>query len=132
MFNESLTHGVFPMLWKLSHLTPIFKSGSRTSVENNRGVSILPCIPKLFESMVTDVVSQKLTMLIIPQQHGFVSGRSCATNLVYFTSTLARHMEEGYQIDVIYTDFKKAFDKVPIGILLRTFESYGIDGQLLR
>ena len=40
-------------------------------------------------------------------------------------------MENKAQVDVLYTDFSKSFDKVSIVILIKVFESYGITGSLL-
>ena len=41
-------------------------------------------------------------------------------------------MEESGCVDIIYTDFSKAFDSVPRERLLRKVESYGIQGNLLK
>ncbi len=40
-------------------------------------------------------------------------------------------LEEGYPMDVIYLDFKKAFDSVPHQRLLRKLQVYGIEGKIL-
>ena len=40
--------------------------------------------------------------------------------------------DEGYQVDTIYLDFKKAFDSVPHGRLLTKLKGYGFDGKLLK
>ena len=40
-------------------------------------------------------------------------------------------MDEGRQVDIIYTDFEKAFDKVPHRRLLSKLSSYGVNTQLL-
>ena len=44
-----------------------------------------------------------------------------------------RHVkiEEGGQMDIIYTDFEKAFDKVPHKRLLSKLKSYGISKELI-
>ncbi len=40
-------------------------------------------------------------------------------------------LEEGYPMDVIYLDFKKAFDSIPHQRLLRELQAYGIEGKIL-
>ena len=41
-------------------------------------------------------------------------------------------MEEGYDVDVIYLDFAKAFDKVDFTIILQKLHDLGIRGHLGR
>ncbi len=40
-------------------------------------------------------------------------------------------LEEDYPMDVIYLDFKKAFDYIPHQRLLRKLQAYGIEGKIL-
>ena len=40
-------------------------------------------------------------------------------------------MQKSNPVDVIYVDFKKAFDKVPHKRLLNKLKAYGINGKLL-
>ena len=51
--------------------------------------------------------------VIKSSQHGFVSNRSCLSNLLVFMEEVTNYIDRGYPIDVIYSDFQKAFDKVP-------------------
>jgi hypothetical protein len=48
-------------------------------------------------------------------QHRFFKSRSTVTNLFEFTFYVLNFMENGVQVDAIYTDFSKAFDKAAIG-----------------
>ena len=43
-------------------------------------------------------------------QHGFVSGRSCVTNLLQTFEAWTRLLDEGFGVDVIYLDYSKALD----------------------
>ncbi|XP_044745218.1 uncharacterized protein LOC123307080 [Coccinella septempunctata] len=44
LFNKSLKDGCFPYKWKVSSITPIFKSGNKNLVENYRPISKLCAI----------------------------------------------------------------------------------------
>jgi hypothetical protein len=44
-------------------------------------------------------------------------GRSTVSNLVQFTNGVIGGIEDGWQVDDVYTDFSKAFDRVLHGLL---------------
>jgi len=39
IFNESVQSGVYPDLWKVSNVTPLYKSGDVADVDNYRPIS---------------------------------------------------------------------------------------------
>lgn len=131
IFNESLSCGTFPSYWKTSHLTPIYKNGDKRSIENYRGIAILSAIPKLFEKIICDKLTRVINPLLNEQQHGFRKGRSTTTNLMVMVSDVLVKMEKGHQIDAVYTDFSKAFDRVDHSILVYKLEKFGIKGSIL-
>ena len=65
-------------------------------------------------------------------QHGFRKGRSCVTQLLHFLDQVYKGLESGQKVEVIYTDFEKAFDKVDHGVLLSKLYHYGVRGKLLK
>lgn len=132
VFNNSLRSGVFPTRWKLSKTIPIHKGGQKDFVQNYRPITILSTIPKMFESLVYKFIAYHVKNLIIENQHGFIKGRSLETNLISFLDDLYEGIECRSQIDVVYTDFKKAFDKVNHSVLLRRLAEVGVCGSLFR
>ena len=52
--------------------------------------------------------------LINPSQYGFLKARSCLTNSLCFFEEITKWVDDGSPVDVIYLDFQKAFDKVPL------------------
>ena len=75
----------------------------------------------------------KTQNLIHPEQHGFLAGKSCATNLISFTDDIVRSLYDDKDIDIIYFDFAKAFDTVNYYLLLYKLKSYyKIDARLLK
>jgi hypothetical protein len=87
----------------------LFKSGDKRNISNYHGIPILWAIPKLFEKLVSDVITPIISLSISDEQHGFVGGRSTVSEI-----------EDGLQVDVVYTDFSKAYDRVNHGLLLGT------------
>ncbi|MBV2145457.1 MAG: reverse transcriptase family protein, partial [Wolbachia endosymbiont of Pissodes strobi] len=68
---------------------------------------------------------------IINEQHGFIGGRSTVTNLTVLSNYVLEALERRCQVDAIYTDFSKAFDRVNINILVQKLSALGIHGSLL-
>lgn len=130
IFNLSLSKG-FPNRWKESYVVPIFKSGSRSDIECYRDIAILPTFGKLFESIVCEFLTDKLKGVISLSQHGFVRGRSTSTNLLEFVSETIRIMEKGHQVDVVYTDIRKAFDRVLHSSMICKLRELGIHSSML-
>lgn len=112
IFNKSLSEGVFPDLWKLSYISPIYKSGMKADVRNYRPVSIICASAKIFEKLIFKRVFAFVMSSISSCQHGFFNGRSVHTNLVEHITFLYHNVMNGGQVDTIYTDFAKAFDMV--------------------
>lgn len=132
IFTKSLNVGVVPIVWKKSLITPIFKSGNIHNVANYRGISKLSVVPKLFEKIICDRLSAAIRPLIIANQHGFVSRKSTESNLCEFLDFVLNSMDGGFQVDAVYTDYSKAFDKISHSILVQKLETIGVHGDLLR
>lgn len=132
IFNRCLDNGIFPEVWRSANIIPVYKNGSKQNIENYRPISMLNSLSKLFEKLVHQAIYPFIKNNIIPEQHGFVKSKSTITNLVVFTNFLFGNMDKQIQTDAVYTDFKKAFDRVDHEILLEKVAYNGIRGNLLR
>ena len=127
----TLANGIIPSQWKRSSVTPIFKKGARSNVENYRCIAKLPTIAKFFEHLVNVKLLQSVHSQITLSQHGFMKGRSCASNLLEFTHFVQSGLNKGHQIDILYTDFSKAFDRVDHRILVNKLAKFGLPANML-
>ncbi|CAH2084309.1 unnamed protein product [Euphydryas editha] len=132
IFNRCLEEGVVPQIWKNANITPVYKTGSKNDIANYRPISLLSTLPKVLERLVHTQIYPILHNIIIPEQHGFVKHRSTVTNLLIYTNYLFLCMDNGLQVDAIYTDYCKAFDRVDHNMLLKKLAFNGIRGNLLR
>ena len=131
LFNKSLAEKHLPSEWKDGNVSPIFKKGNKSSPANYRPVSLTSVVCKLMETILRDSLIKHMSPHFTECQHGFLSGRSCITQLLDCISDWTQFLENGSAVDAIYLDFAKAFDCVPHQRLLKKLEGYGIRGNFL-
>ena len=68
--------------------------------------------------------------LITKQQHGFIKRKSVSTNLLECLEDWTLDLQAKCVTDVIFFDFRKAFDSVCHSKLLSKLRSYGIHDNL--
>ena len=62
IFNRSITSGIFPEEWKCAKVTPLFKNGQRSDLNNYRPISVTPIVAKVFERIIYDQLYAYLTL----------------------------------------------------------------------
>ena len=82
----SLKEGVVPFEWKYANIIPLFKKGSRNTLENYRTVSSTSMICKLLKRLIKYLMVDCLVRhkLLNPSQHGFLKAMPCLTNIICF------------------------------------------------
>eukprot|EP00061_Rhincodon_typus_P012877 g38898.t1 len=116
---KALESGRLPEDWIMANVTPLFKNEGRQNTGIYRPVSLTVYIGKILESIIKDEIAEYLRVhgKIGQSQHGF-KGRSCLTNLLEFFDEVKSKLDKGEPVDVIYSDFQKAFDMVLNRMLL--------------
>ena len=133
IFKESTEKGLIPEEWKLAHVIPIFKKGSKKSAGNYRPVSLTSVVCKVLETIIRDQIMKHLqdNNLLSDQQYGFRGHRSTTLQLLRVMETWTQFIDEGAPFDTIYLDFKKAFDTVPHERLKNKLKAYGINNTIV-
>ena len=107
LYTKSMESVAVPQDWRDANVTPIFKKGSKNNPSNYRPISLtsIPC--KVMESIIKDGVVNYLLRyrLIKSSQHGFMSNKSCTTNLLEFLEKITNIVDGGYAADIVYLDF---------------------------
>ena len=114
IYRKSLDTAEVPAQWKEANVVPIHKNGSKAIMANYRPVALTPIMCKVFEKILCAIIMAFLILhnLISEQQHGFVRGRSCQTNILLCLEKWTEIVDNGNSVDVAYFDYAKAFDKV--------------------
>ena len=134
IFEESLKRSQLPMIWLMAIISVVFKKGQKSMVENYRPISLTCILCKCLEKLIRDHILKHMVLngLFSKNQFGFLPGRSTTLQLLHAIETWTEALDNGYETDCIYTDFKKAFDTVPHKKLLGKLKSYGICDQIVK
>ncbi len=133
LFNKSMNEGVFPSLWKLSNISPVYKKAFRHLKENYRPVSLLSCISKVMERIVYNALYNffKVYGLLSERNSGFKEKDGTINQLVHLCHQIYQGLDNAKDICLVFLDVSKAFDKVYHPALLHKLERMGIAGNLL-
>jgi hypothetical protein len=107
------------------------KRGEKSYVENYQPISLLSLISKVLERCVFNNIKHQVFQQINHCQHRFVPGKLCVTQLIEVFEQIGCKLDNGEQIDVIYLDMSKAFDKVSHTKLLHRLHEFGFQGNIL-
>ena len=100
IYNKSLLEGVVPHEWKQANITPLFKKGSKSEPGNYRPVSLTSYLGKILEAILKVNIMDHITVnsLINASQNGFLSRRSCLTNLLEFLANVNSRSRSLYAV----------------------------------
>ena len=112
LFIKCIEEEHIPDAWKLAHVVPIHKKGQLSDVSNYRPISLLCIISKIYEKVIRQHLIDTISHKICKEQHGFVKGKSCLSNLLESLYYVSEVMKDEGNADIIFFDFQKAFDQV--------------------
>ena len=111
-------------------VSPVWKKDDKRSIENHIPVSLVPIASKVLERCTfIDLYEHCLATLVNPQ-YGLRRRRLAVLQLLVYMDHLYKSVNQGTEIEVVYTDFERAFDKVDYGVILRKLWHIGVRGRL--
>jgi len=95
IFTQSLSSSSLPKDWLTANISPIFKKGTRNNPTNYRPISSTSLCCKTMEHLQNNHI-------LTNQQHGFIPGFSCQTQLITLVEDLQHNIGNHCQVDLIF------------------------------
>ena len=120
-------------MWTEGLKSAVFKSGSKLSTGNYRGITILPIFEKSFEIIVYHRLSFANEAFAKEDRYngGFLPGYRTSDNLFILQGLIQRQLCIGSNLIVCFVDFAKAFDLINRHILFYKIMKGGWHGPVI-
>ena len=132
LFNKILETNVTPKEWNTGVIIPIHKKGDHKDLNNYRGITLTPCISKIFNRIIANEISEFLEKgnILTEVQGGFRKDHRCEDHIFTLKSIAASRLTEGKPTYMAFLDFSKAFDTVWRDGLMYSVWNIGIRGMV--
>jgi hypothetical protein len=96
-----------PAEWKKSEIVAIPKKGNSTSLDNQRGISLMSTTAKLLNRILLNRLMPQLNPIILQLQSGFRPKRSTIEQIITLRTIIDDCRTRQRAVSVVFGDFKK-------------------------
>jgi len=130
--NRCLESAQVPERWEIGEVVSIFKKKDPKLHENYRPITLLDTIYKIYTRLLANRLSRAVDPLLRKSQFGFRKRRSTS----HATHVLRRTIEGLFHktdkdLNLLFLDWSKAFDRVNTAALSDALMAFGIGGAFL-
>ena len=129
--NKILINHEKPTQLAESHMLPIPKKGDLSLPSNHRGISLSSIATKVINRMILNRIRPKVDPHLRSTQNGFRPGRSTTAHVLALRRLIEGVKERNLKAILVFIDFKKAFDSIHGGKILKILRAYGLPEQLV-
>ena len=130
--NGTLLRGEKPQEWSLSGIVPIPKKGDLSKASNYRGISLTSIAAKIFNRLILNRIRPHIEPLLRPNQNGFRAERSTTSHILALRRLIEGIKDKNLECVITFIDFKKAFDSVHRGKMLKILTALILDPEYHR
>ena len=100
LYNKCIEERKISLLWKTANVVALHKKDSKLDPLNYRPVSLTFILCKVYEKFLRRHVLKDVDGIINKDQHGFIEGKSCFSNLVEIIDSILDMLKQGYPVDI--------------------------------
>ena len=130
--NRIWRTGKWPTPWIQSLIITLPKKGNLQLCQNYRTISLISHSSKVMLKVILNRLKPQAEEIIAEEQAGFRAGRSTTEQIFNLRILCEKYLQHQQNLYHVFTDFKKAFDRVWHGALWATMRKYNINANLVR
>ena len=112
-------------------MIPIPKKGDLSLPSNHRGISLSSIVTKVINRMILNRIRLKVDPHLRSTQNEFRPGRSTTAHILALRRLIEGVKERNLKAVLVFIDFKKVFDSIHRGKMLKILRAYSLPEQLV-
>lgn len=130
--NDALMKNDKPDLWSYMNIIPVPKSGDLSKTDNYRGISLICIIAKMYNRLILNRIRGALDVKLRHNQNGFRPKRTTVAQILALRRVIEGVKANNLPAILTFIGFKKAFDSIHRGNMMKILKAYGIPSNLLQ
>ena len=123
--NDALLEGKKPSQWSVPNNVPIPKSGDLSIGGNYCGISLSSIVAKTYNRMILNRIRPELDIKHLrTNQNGFRVDRTTVGYILALRRLIEGVQANNLPVIVTFIDFRKAFDTIHLGKILKILRAY--------
>ena len=131
LFNQAL-NTEFSSNLKNADVTPVFEKKNLLDKENQRPVSVLPTISKVFENLMQNLINLHIKSFLLSYLCGYRKVFNSQHVLVFLMERWQKSVDNKGCGSAVLMDLSKAFDTLNHDLLIAKLHAYGFDIKTLK
>ena len=128
--NNLLINRQKPQQWSDLDIVTIPNKGDLGYPSNYRGISLSSIVAKTVNRLILNRIQPALDHKLRPNQNGFRPRRSTTAQILSLRRLIEGIRSNNLKAALLFIDFKKAFDSVHRGKMMKILAAYGIPKEL--
>ncbi|XP_062577713.1 uncharacterized protein LOC134239565 [Saccostrea cucullata] len=130
--NDALANNDKPDTWSFMNIVTVPKSGDLSKTDNYRGISLICIIVKIYNRLILNRIRSVIDLRLRTNQNCFRPGRTTVAQILSLRRIIECVKANNLKAVFTFIDFRKAFDSIHRGKMIRILKAYGIPPNLLR
>ena len=130
--NKIWQTGEWPAPWTQSIVIALPKKGNLQQCPNCQTISLISHPSKVMLKIILNRLKLQAEKIIAEEQAGFRAGRSTTEQIFNLRILCEKYLQHQQDLYHVFTDFRKAFNRVWHAALWATMKKYNISANLIR
>ena len=137
IYQQSITSGEIPVIWKTSEIVPVPKKSPPKCNNDFRPVALTSIFMKCFEKIVKKIIIDQVKDHTDPLQFAYTTNRCVEDATLSLIDYVLKHVDKPNSADykhfvkILFVDFSSAFNTIQPHLMMQKLQNMNLNSQII-